>query len=323
VWAGGTLASAVTGNGLHAPSLTVDNAATLVRQGPAALWPRVPAWAVLACTLLVAALVAAIVVQVVRRVRPWLRDQGSRASLAALARAGDLPRLTPRGAAAEARKLRPTLRGVKRPDPADTGLALGQVDGVTLRASWEDVVLAVMAPRSGKTTSLAVPIIVAAPGAVVATSNKADLPAAVAGVRAEHGTVWTFDPQRIAYTPQRFVWNPLAGVTTVEEAHRLAGHFVVGVESTGDKFWSAAATDLLTGSCSPPGSPGAPCGRFTPGCPTRPAANRSTGWRPPGTSTPPAGWPLEPTAPTRPETASTRRHAPPHSACGTPASWPG
>jgi type IV secretory pathway TraG/TraD family ATPase VirD4 len=246
VWAGGTLASAVTGNGLHAPSLTVDNAAALVRQGPAALWPRVPSWAVLACTLLVAALVAAIVVQVVRRVRPWLRDQGSRASLAALARAGDLPRLTPRGAAAEARKLRPTLRGVKRPDPADTGLALGQVDGVTLRASWEDVVLAVMAPRSGKTTSLAVPIIVAAPGAVVATSNKADLPAAVAGVRAEHGTVWTFDPQRIAYTPQRFVWNPLAGVTTVEEAHRLAGHFVVGVESTGDKFWSAAATDLLT-----------------------------------------------------------------------------
>jgi hypothetical protein len=148
VWAGGTLASAVTGNGLHAPSLTVDNAAALVRQGPAALWPRVPSWAVLACTLLVAALVAAIVVQVVRRVRPWLRDQGSRAS--------------------------------------------------------------------------------------------------VAGVRAEHGTVWTFDPQRIAYTPQRFVWNPLAGVTTVEEAHRLAGHFVVGVESTGDKFWSAAATDLLT-----------------------------------------------------------------------------
>ena len=40
-----------------------------------------------------------------------------------------------------------------------------------LRASWEDALLAVMAPRSGKTTSLAVP---AASGAVVLTSNKAD-----------------------------------------------------------------------------------------------------------------------------------------------------
>ena len=40
--------------------------------------------------------------------------------------------------------------------------------------------VAVMAPRAGKTTALAVPTILNAPGAVVATSNKPDLWASTA-----------------------------------------------------------------------------------------------------------------------------------------------
>jgi type IV secretory pathway TraG/TraD family ATPase VirD4 len=109
-----------------------------------------------------------------------------------------------------------------------------------------------MAPRAGKTTSLAVPAILAAPGAVIATSNKADLWMATAALRAERTgeRVWVFDPQWIAYAEQTWWWNPLRGLTTVEESHRLAGHFVQeirgGGRQTGSDFWTSAAHDLLT-----------------------------------------------------------------------------
>ncbi|WP_206691048.1 type IV secretory system conjugative DNA transfer family protein [Quadrisphaera sp. INWT6] len=107
-----------------------------------------------------------------------------------------------------------------------------------------------MAPRAGKTTALAVPAVLEAPGAVVATSNKADLWASTSALRAGRTAerVWVFDPQRIVFAPQTWWWNPLRGVDTVEEAHRLAGHFVQEVRGTRDKdFWSSAAHDLLTG----------------------------------------------------------------------------
>ena len=54
-----------------------------------------------------------------------------------------------------------------------------------LRASWEDVVLAIWHPRPARPPRLAVPAVLDAPGAVVATSNKADLWQHTAPVRAE------------------------------------------------------------------------------------------------------------------------------------------
>ena len=104
-----------------------------------------------------------------------------------------------------------------------------------------------MAPRSGKTTALSIPYVLSAPGAVVATSNKADLWAATAQLRAESGsTVWLFDPQRITGGGQRWWWNPLAGLATVEAAHRIASHFVLTIDdSTRRDLWGPAAQDLL------------------------------------------------------------------------------
>jgi type IV secretory pathway TraG/TraD family ATPase VirD4 len=108
-----------------------------------------------------------------------------------------------------------------------------------------------MAPRAGKTTALAVPAILDAPGPVVATSNKADLWGTTADPRArETGEpVWVFDPQRITGVEREWWWNPLSGVTSVQEAHRLAEHFVQEVRGDrGDRdFWTSAALDLLTG----------------------------------------------------------------------------
>ncbi|MEV1204531.1 hypothetical protein [Microbispora rosea] len=47
--------------------------------------------------------------------------------------------------------------------------------------------------------------------------------------------MWLFDPQSITYQPQRWWWNPLRALTTVEDAHRLAGHFVLTVEDPGKR----------------------------------------------------------------------------------------
>ena len=56
-----------------------------------------------------------------------------------------------------------------------------------------------------------------------------------------------FDPQGVARTPQTWWWDPLAGITTVEEAERLAGHFIAEVEDEKDSIWSKSATELLSG----------------------------------------------------------------------------
>jgi type IV secretory pathway TraG/TraD family ATPase VirD4 len=108
-----------------------------------------------------------------------------------------------------------------------------------------------MAPRAGKTTALAVPAILDAPGAVITTSNKADLWAATATLRAQRTSerVWVFDPQQIAYAKRTWWWNPLRDVITVEEAGRLASHFVQeirdGNQRHGNDFWDDVGLDEL------------------------------------------------------------------------------
>lgn len=152
----------------------------------------------------------------------------------------------------QSRKLRPTLAEVAQRDisATDAGISLGDLesDGTQLLASWEDVIVAVMAPRAGKTTSLAIPAIIGAPGPCIATSNKADLWAATATIREKRTEqrVWTFDPQSVARTEQTWWWPVLSGITTVEEAERLAGHFVTTVEDERSRdIWGPAATELL------------------------------------------------------------------------------
>ena len=174
--------------------------------------------------------------------------------MAALAANPQILPLTPIPAAKTAIRLRRSLAGADpRALPAgETGLLLGDLQrpagrGPALFASWEDTLTAFMAPRSGKTTALSIPSVLSAPGAVVATSNKADLWAATAQLRAGTGsTVWLFDPQAITGAGQRWWWNPLAGLATVEAAHRLASHFVLTIDdSTRRDLWGPAAQDLL------------------------------------------------------------------------------
>ena len=117
-----------------------------------------------------------------------------------------------------------------------------------LVANWEQVILAVFAPRTGKTSALAVPAVLNAPGAVTLTSSKADLVLLTAQVRAAdtRQRVWVFDPQQIMHVEQTWTWNPLAGDLSFDDITRLAAAFVLTVDSgaRGD-IWAPAARELI------------------------------------------------------------------------------
>jgi type IV secretory pathway TraG/TraD family ATPase VirD4 len=111
------------------------------------------------------------------------------------------------------------------------------------------VIVAIMAPRSGKTSGLAIPAILAAPGPVLLTSNKAanDAFTVTVDARAAVGTTWTLDPQQIAHHPREMWWDILADARGLAGAKRLAGHFVAASVdgSNGSDFWSTAASNTL------------------------------------------------------------------------------
>jgi type IV secretory pathway TraG/TraD family ATPase VirD4 len=252
IWAAARLAAGITG-GTTEP-FGIKFAGDLGHGRTQQAWPHTSSVAVAVATVLLTLCVAALVISVAWVMAQWRPVPGD--PVATLARNPRMRALTHRVGARTASGLRRSLAGeVPRGiDPADVGLALGRLlrpggrSGPTVYATWEDTVVAFMAPRTGKTTAQAIPFVLSAPGAVIATSNKADLWAATAVPRAiaTGGRVWLFDPQRITWQPQAFWWDLLRGLRTVEDAHRLAGHFVLTVADEHRRdLWGPAAQDLL------------------------------------------------------------------------------
>jgi type IV secretory pathway TraG/TraD family ATPase VirD4 len=91
-----------------------------------------------------------------------------------------------------------------------------------IRATWEDMLVVIAGPRTGKTTSFAIPAMLDAPGAVIVTSNKRDIVDATRGPRETAGGCWVFDPQGVAGAGTTWWWNPLSYVTDVRSARKLA-----------------------------------------------------------------------------------------------------
>ncbi|MBF4632771.1 type IV secretory system conjugative DNA transfer family protein [Clavibacter michiganensis subsp. phaseoli] len=132
------------------------------------------------------------------------------------------------------------------------GVPLGRtvVGRKMLYASFEDMSTVIAGPRVGKSTSLVIPALISAPGAVVTTSNKRDVLDATRDVRAEKGPVWVFDPQKVAREEATWWWNPLSYVVDDTRAAKLAQYFASGSRSTDSKtdaFFDGAGMDLLAG----------------------------------------------------------------------------
>jgi type IV secretory pathway TraG/TraD family ATPase VirD4 len=122
--------------------------------------------------------------------------------------------------------LTPELQQLRRHLAGAGGrLYLGTTSGGLVLADPQHAVLVLGPPRSGKTIGVAIPNVLAAPGAVVATSTKPDVMAASAGTRMPSGRCWLFDPSATVPAPpgvSRLRWSPVASATTWDESLVLA-----------------------------------------------------------------------------------------------------
>ncbi|MFE0453080.1 type IV secretory system conjugative DNA transfer family protein [Streptomyces sp. NPDC058914] len=241
-WAGAAAGAALTGeDAAPANVLTVYRMATDF----AGVWPHSQTASAIGAVLLDVAVIALLVCGL-RWAFRWYRNPSHLATL------HQMRELTPKHAAKKATQLRASLKGLKPKDvaPADRGVLLGNhlPSKVELRGSDEDTYVAIMAPRAGKSTALAIPVAEEAPGALLMTSNKADVYAATLASRSRIGTTWVFDTQGVAQAERTMWWDMIAQAETLEGAERLASHFVAQVSSEqADPFWSQSAQDLLVG----------------------------------------------------------------------------
>jgi type IV secretory pathway TraG/TraD family ATPase VirD4 len=125
----------------------------------------------------------------------------------------------------------------RAPDPGEAvrahsrELGGGAYLGVSPTGRWitadpEHAVMLLGPPRSGKTTSVVIPSLLAAPGAALSTSTKRDVIDATWRSRSQLGQVWLFDPsgEQTTWPPgiRKLCWSPVAAANTWDEALLMA-----------------------------------------------------------------------------------------------------
>jgi type IV secretory pathway TraG/TraD family ATPase VirD4 len=204
-------------------------------------WPGTAATVVAVAELVVVVALVVLVWALVRRVRrPRLSVD---AAARHLADRKELAMLSRQGVAATAARL-----GAPETHP---GVRIGRARGTgqPLYGSWEDEQIDIWGPRTGKTTSRAIPAILDAPGAVLVTSNKRDIVDATRLSRDGEGDVWVFDPQKVVGEEPTWWWNPLTYVTDIDKATRLAAIFSAyskDADAKTDAFFDPEGQALLS-----------------------------------------------------------------------------
>lgn len=134
---------------------------------------------------------------------------------------------------------------------AGDGVPLGAMveGGVELLSSFEEVRIAIMGRRAGKTTSLVVREVLETRGPAIVTSNKRDVVDAARGPRSERGLVRVQDIQNLVGEKATWWWNPLTFVTDVESAERLAAIFAASNtprDAKADAYFPIAGRQYLS-----------------------------------------------------------------------------
>lgn len=119
-------------------------------------------------------------------------------------------------------------------------------------AERQQAVMVLGPPRSGKTSALIIPSVLAASGPVVSTSTKIDVLQATAAARSQIGRVWLFDPSGTEPVPPGVLelhWSPLRSSRTWDGARAIADA-MVGASSAGEgvenaSYWTESAKTLL------------------------------------------------------------------------------
>jgi len=133
------------------------------------------------------------------------------------------------------------------------GAYLGIARGRWVTADPEHAVMVLGPPRSGKTSMIVIPSILAAPGAVVSTATKRDVMDATWRSRAQVGQVWLFDPsgerEDWPEAVRRLCWSPVPAAATWDGALLMARAMAASGSSakgtTNEHHWRERSTALL------------------------------------------------------------------------------
>ncbi len=135
-------------------------------------------------------------------------------------------------------------------DASSNGLYLGHTATKWCHATAGQSVLVLGPPRSGKTSSLIIPNVLASAGPVVSTSTKPEVLDATAGARSRRGRCLVFDPTgAVAPRPdaEPVRWSPLQSCTTWDGALTTARTLVevAGPTRGESSHWTERAQMLL------------------------------------------------------------------------------
>jgi type IV secretion system protein VirD4 len=134
---------------------------------------------------------------------------------------------------------------------AGGGVWLGAGDDGEWRfARPERAVLLLGPPRSGKTSGVIIPAVLAHSGPAIVTSTKPDVARATARARARDGRVWMFDPTGASSLPaglEELRWSPVTSALTWDGAVVIARAMTVtvGTGTTDRAHWANRAQALL------------------------------------------------------------------------------
>jgi type IV secretion system protein VirD4 len=128
-------------------------------------------------------------------------------------------------------------------------------DGMWVTADPESAVLVLGPPRSGKTSAVMIPALMACASAALSTSTKPDVMNATLAARSEIGQAWLFDPagtetdNDLPDGVRRLCWSPIAAASTWDEALVMARAMTSatrpGAGTTNENHWTERASALL------------------------------------------------------------------------------
>lgn len=223
---------------------------------PAAQWPSTPApggpvltWVCMAVGFVIAGGLAGVAEAMAQN-----RAQRKKGAQSGLGNDRELLRLqmNEKGAAERARQDFRSLQGRRTGsiDTASAAINVGNnlVGGAPIYLQQRDGVLCFAMSGAGKTSRLAVQRCWDAPGFLLATSTKRDLPEYTYKYRAALGRVEFFDPEGLLEHPHPMQWSLLAGCTDESTAARRAAAWVKAAPMGGTEdasFWEGKATVLM------------------------------------------------------------------------------
>jgi type IV secretion system protein VirD4 len=126
-------------------------------------------------------------------------------------------------------------------------IEIGTAKGRTIAGSAEDTYLLAAPPRTGKSALLGC-WISDAPGAVLATSTRADLYAHTAIPRSAKGPLWVLNPDGDGGIPSSLAWDPVDGCENPAKAMQRAGYLMDAApkdKSGKDAWWDHQSKTYL------------------------------------------------------------------------------